>query len=350
MNSFKNLFQKPNEKIILFYLIGSAVVIAFDTFSNYLNNPVWMIRLNVALVLLLLIVIALHDFLSGHLSELFVGYTYLFTAYIYFPGFFGDEPFRTTILSSGTRLAACFIYIFLVGTVGARKHVVGLGMLNVLLLLMVVFESRIVCGFSVSFDPSIISIFAILPVLVYFLLDFWEKAIVEHNAVSVKQNQKQISSLTIRIEEEAKRSGFMSIILKDTDDFVMNIKSLMLQVAGEKDEVQRNRLLREMNKLQHEHFIQTNHWNNAVRYRETDAEFMTWLRVKFPNLPPRYQEICALLRLGLQTKEIAGKLNITEGSIKGYRKEIRKILNVEDENLSSTIERYYQEYCVSDNL
>ncbi len=75
-------------------------------------------------------------------------------------------------------------------------------------------------------------------------------------------------------------------------------------------------------------------------FMKTHPEFMTYLSRRFPMLSPTEMKVCALLKLGHSTKEIARLLFISTSTVLEHRSNIRRKLNLsEKENLTAFIAR-----------
>lgn len=69
-----------------------------------------------------------------------------------------------------------------------------------------------------------------------------------------------------------------------------------------------------------------------------DAEFQRRLRERCPDLTPKQERLCGLLRAGLASKEIAAMLGIGEDAVKAQRKRLRRKLGLApDENLEKVL-------------
>lgn len=79
---------------------------------------------------------------------------------------------------------------------------------------------------------------------------------------------------------------------------------------------------------------------SAVDWEEYDKHFLSAhpdfiknLLDKFPTLSPAETKICALLRVGLTSKEIAHMLTVSERSVENHRYRIRKKIGIGDTNI-----------------
>lgn len=70
---------------------------------------------------------------------------------------------------------------------------------------------------------------------------------------------------------------------------------------------------------------------------EVHPQFFSRLKQKYPELTPAEQKVCALLRLNLNTKEIASLTHKTTRSVETIRTTIRKKMGLDKENLYEVI-------------
>jgi ligand-binding sensor domain-containing protein/DNA-directed RNA polymerase specialized sigma24 family protein len=76
-------------------------------------------------------------------------------------------------------------------------------------------------------------------------------------------------------------------------------------------------------------------------FDQVHGDFLIRLREEFPNLSPSEQKLCTLLRLNLNTKDIANLLSISLRGVEVARYRLRKKLNLEKgQNLSKFILQY----------
>ncbi len=77
-----------------------------------------------------------------------------------------------------------------------------------------------------------------------------------------------------------------------------------------------------------------------LHFEKVHPGFFVRLKGKFPVLTPKDQRICAYIRLGLSTKEIAGLINITPDSAEIKRIRLRKKIGLEKQvNLTSFLQQ-----------
>ncbi|MFQ3598263.1 MAG: tetratricopeptide repeat protein [Chloroherpetonaceae bacterium] len=75
-------------------------------------------------------------------------------------------------------------------------------------------------------------------------------------------------------------------------------------------------------------------------FRDAHPEFLTYLSRRFPSLSPTELKVCAMLKLGHSTKEIARLLFISTSTALEHRSNIRRKLNLsEKENLTAFMAR-----------
>ena len=68
-----------------------------------------------------------------------------------------------------------------------------------------------------------------------------------------------------------------------------------------------------------------------LRFEQIERSFFTTLAEKYPQLSKTDVRICALVRLNLSSKEIAGMLHITPESVNKSRYRLRKKLELPKE-------------------
>ncbi len=73
------------------------------------------------------------------------------------------------------------------------------------------------------------------------------------------------------------------------------------------------------------------------RFEQVHAGFFQNLTTRYPGLTPNEVRICSLLRLNLNTKEIAALMNRTTGTIDNARSNIRKKMRLEEEDNLTTL-------------
>ena len=260
----------------------------------------------------------------------FLIYTYLFTLNIYMPAFAGDEALRHTIVSSFSNLGACMIYLFIAGMVGAGIQVIILGGINILAVLLIAYTEKTQQQ-DMLFDPINIIMFAMTSLLIYLMFRRIENAMIENEENKRRILAKEKEILSMRIEEESKRNQYLSIAQSDNDLFVSKLINKITVISSERDERERTAKLNDIVRFCIMQGYKANQSEHAKWHKDTDAEFISRLKQKHRQLTPKEQYICSLLRINMNTKEIAEKMNKSEETIKWYRKRIRKKIQVQDD-------------------
>ena len=69
-----------------------------------------------------------------------------------------------------------------------------------------------------------------------------------------------------------------------------------------------------------------------------DAEFYQRLRASYPDLTPKQERLCGLIRAGLSSREISTLMDLEAEGLKAQRKRLRKRLNLQpDERLEMVL-------------
>ena len=79
-----------------------------------------------------------------------------------------------------------------------------------------------------------------------------------------------------------------------------------------------------INRVQSRHNFKKNWDAFEYRFRETHPGFIRVLTERHPGLTPAELRVCALLKISLSSKEIAGVLSVTPKSVDIYRYRVRK--------------------------
>ncbi|MBN2482393.1 MAG: hypothetical protein JXB19_11670 [Bacteroidales bacterium] len=330
MRYYRDYFHKEITRVVYFILFFSIVAVIFDQYFNSQSYPFWISWFNLVLVGTALLMIILSALTPFSIYHSFLIYTYLFTLNIYMPAFAGDEALRQTIISSFSNLGACMIYLFIAGIVGAGIQVLILGGINILAVFLIAYACKTPQQ-DILFDPINIIMFAMTSVLIYAMFRRIENAMIENEENKKRILAKEKEILSIRVEEERKRNQYLSISQSDNDLFVSKLINKITVISGERNEQERAAQMNEVVRFCIMQGYKVNQSEHAKWHKDTDTEFISRLKQKHPQLTPKEQYICSLLRINMNTKEIAEKLNKSEETIKWYRKRIRKKMQVQDD-------------------
>jgi DNA-binding CsgD family transcriptional regulator len=124
------------------------------------------------------------------------------------------------------------------------------------------------------------------------------------------------------------------------------LREVLNQIEEEKkrtaDQLQRNverLVMPSLNKLESKVGITAKDYLEHLRknLQEITSPFVSKLEKQFSKLTPREVEICSMIRGGMTSKEIANALDVSQETIRGQRKRIRKKLEISgsDVNLGS---------------
>jgi len=201
---------------------------------------------------------------------------------------------------------------------------------------------------------SFLFYFLLLALIIYFILN-WQK-------VSLKKQKKMMllkEQNSLRQQTEKHKQQLILVEQKrlqaEYDQVKQQLKSKTIELANKaKDNEEKNRLLlnlkekcekaqqnpalfemkwREMQRILDSYLtIQDNTFE--IQMDELHQEFFRKLKEKFPDLSNNDLRLCAYLKIGLNSKEIAELLNIQPSSFYISRSRLRKKLNLKpEENL-----------------
>jgi tetratricopeptide (TPR) repeat protein len=156
--------------------------------------------------------------------------------------------------------------------------------------------------------------------------------------LKIELENKQLREAKLQDELEMRSrelTGRTLLIIQKNEILVELLEKIELVIRkkeGDKD--------RELKKLVHliEQSTQLDKdWNEFARaFEQVHGVFFTKLQNKFPDLTAGEMRLCALLRLNMNSKDLATTLGISQDSLRVNRHRLRKKLNLShDENLTS---------------
>lgn len=167
-------------------------------------------------------------------------------------------------------------------------------------------------------------------------------------------SERKIMELETAKEEEMKKRQMAADLEHKAQDLAastMNLirkNEILLQIDSELEKAtdylseDRNRSLKIMGKIRksiHENIQHDDSWQKFEKnFDIVYNDYLKNLSERFPNLTMADKKMCAYLKMGLSSKEIAPLLNITVRSVEMSRYRLRKKLNLDHENLTTFLQ------------
>ena len=150
----------------------------------------------------------------------------------------------------------------------------------------------------------------------------------------VKEEQKVLREKQLQNELEFKEGQMSALALQ-----MMQKNELLTELRSKLESFPANEQLQEFNQLITKSSGQDAEWDDFnTCFESVNKNFYSKIKSLYPDISPNDLRLCALIKLNLSIKEMAGILNISPDSVKTARYRLRKKLqlNTED-NLSEFI-------------
>jgi tetratricopeptide (TPR) repeat protein len=160
-----------------------------------------------------------------------------------------------------------------------------------------------------------------------------------------KLQRKEIEQENMLKEVASKNKELVSFTLNmiRKNECLEEVKRSLLEVKQHlhEPEVAHNKLHKIQNNINFLQHLDKDWENFKFYFEQTDQGFLDTLKVQFPDLNPNESKLCALLRLNLDTKQIASILDISVESTKVARSRLRKKLNLSvEQNLTAFLSNF----------
>jgi len=163
----------------------------------------------------------------------------------------------------------------------------------------------------------------------------------KNEALNVEKELIRIRNERLRSEmvfkEKELANSTMNILQKN--ESLMKIKGDMIKISSLEDESEvRNQIKRLIYKIEGD-IDSEDYWKVfEVHLEQVHEDFLKRLKEKHPDLTNREHKLCAYIRMGMSSKEIAALTNITFRAVENNRYRLRKKLNLsQGDNLSKYI-------------
>ena len=152
---------------------------------------------------------------------------------------------------------------------------------------------------------------------------------IEHQELTNQlENEKEISRLQKeQTEQKIRELTSYTLLLSNKNNVLRTVKATALKAKEEKDESGFDKIKR---------LIDTNlnmdndYWEQFVgHFIQVAPHFFDNLKQYCPQLTPNETKLCAYIRIGLSSKQIAQLLNLSQESVNKNRYRLRKKLNLE---------------------
>lgn len=165
---------------------------------------------------------------------------------------------------------------------------------------------------------------------------------IERQKARENQHKEQLMRREIKIKADELASSTMDLVRKN--EILQHIDS-ELQKAVDYIAEDRNKSLKIIGRIRSnikDNISHDNSWKKFEQsFDEVYVDFFKRLEECYPQLTATDRKICAYLKMGLSSKEIAPLLNITLRSVEMNRYRVRQKLNLQrDENLKEFLDRF----------
>jgi DNA-binding CsgD family transcriptional regulator len=150
----------------------------------------------------------------------------------------------------------------------------------------------------------------------------------ESELVKITKEQKKLSEQKMQNELEFKESQLHSVALQ------MMQKNELLQELDEKlKEASGGNADASLSKIINKGLTQDKEWSDFnTSFESINKNFYSRIQQAYPDISPNDLKICALIKMNLSIKEMAGILNISPDSVKTARYRLRKKLQLNSED------------------
>lgn len=146
----------------------------------------------------------------------------------------------------------------------------------------------------------------------------------ERTEARTLQLEREKERMERELELKTKHLRTLAMTIEQHSNFIGTIGSALRDVSRDVPQRKRKRI-DELRKQLEQNQNATEEWRLFKQQLENlDQDFIAMLAGKFPMLTPQEMKLCALLKVGLGSKEIAKVLSVTLRSVETYRLHIRR--------------------------
>ncbi len=150
-----------------------------------------------------------------------------------------------------------------------------------------------------------------------------------------EQELKQVHAELL--ENKLREITSYSLLLSNKDKILNQIKDINDLRAGK--DVSEAEIKKRIDILIKNNLTTNEHWNDfLVHFTKVNPDFFKLLQEKFPDITQNDLKLCAYIRMGMSTKQIAQILSISHRSVDMHKYRLKKKLNLSsEENLNNFI-------------
>lgn len=163
-----------------------------------------------------------------------------------------------------------------------------------------------------------------------------EKVILEKELQNQRLREEKLSQ---QVEFNSKKLTINALNMIQKNEILLQIKEKIASMKNSSTEDTQSALTKNLSQLVNFGLNIDRDWDNfIIHFEQVHNDFFDQLKTKYPHLNSSDLKLCALLKLKLDTKEIASIMNISPQSVKVARSRLRKKLELEmTSNLSAFI-------------
>ncbi len=155
--------------------------------------------------------------------------------------------------------------------------------------------------------------------------------------------RKEVEEERIRLNLEFRNKELVTktMYLLEKHELIQDLIADLRNLEAAKDDECKPKLRTIIRKIENNVRVHYDWGEFEKWFQEVYQDFFTKLREEYPKLTVREQKVCALLRLNLNTKDIANLTNLEPRTIEVYRYNIRKKLELRSgDNLAEFLSKY----------
>lgn len=161
-----------------------------------------------------------------------------------------------------------------------------------------------------------------------------EALVIEKELIHLR-NEK----LTSEMHHKENELASLAIHVVQKRDFLSELKEQLVRITRIKEPAEFGRKVGNLIKKIDQDIENESHWEAFERTFElVHATFLDQLKLKHPDLTMREQKLCAYIRMGMSSKEIASLMNISTRAVENNRYKLRQNLGLQqNDNLADYI-------------